>query len=350
MGKEMQAAIRNTTIIKAPLNVKGTRGVKAWWRSESYICEGKDLMASSLAVSVKCSLFDPWHEKQGGKFNECEWPHKMMKGRVTWDETGISDVKLWRWPGRGIYAIFGRKPQRKADERFCGSLRYHQWLLQLPLNSFGSKTDGFDLIDKPPLALLPPSNLDTAEITNMHKDGIMKEKNWAPFSYKDPKTGKESLFMSYSIQPHIILEVLPNGETSKRYQTTSDQFSKYPDAKMHGGPSLSLIPSMGSSSAYYLGILHYFERQPRTRYRLYRHFAYQMSPEPPFSISAMSKELPLIFNNSYTPWKATVAYVSGLDVILGSSEDLTKVLISYGSADFDSRILSLSLLELNAFF
>jgi hypothetical protein len=274
----------------------------------------------------------------------------MIKGRATWDETGISDVKLWRWPGRGIYAIFGRKPQRNADERFCGNLRYHQWFSQLSSEGLGTRADEFDLVGKPPLALLPPSNLEAAEIQQMHKDGIIKEKNWAPFSYRDPKTGKEYLYVSYSIQPHIILEVLPNGETSKRYQTISGQLSKYPDAKMHGGPSMLLIPPIGSSPAYYLGILHYFERQPQTEYRLYRHFAYRMSSDPPFQISAVSKELPLIFNSSYNPWKAMIAYVSGLDVMLGPTEDLTKVLISYGSADCDSRILSLSLLELNAFF
>lgn len=346
--QKMYAATRITTILKVRLNEAELKGRKAWWVSKSYICEGKDLVSSS-GDGVKCNIFDPWQEvTRGIKFDECEWPHHMLKGHVTWDESGISDAKLWHWPGRGVYAIYGRKPQRKEGERFCGPLRYHQWLSQI--SNEGSKSDGFNLMGKPPLALLPPANLDRVQVLQMHKNGVIKEKNWGPFNYIDPQTGKESLYMAYSIQPHIVIEILPSGATLQRYQSTSDVLQKYPFAKMHGGPSLVFIPSMGARTPYYLGILHFYERDRKTDYKIYRHFAYRMSPMPPFQISALSEELPLTFNTTYRPWKTRIAFVSGLDVQLSSTEDQTRVLISYGSADIQSRVLSLSLSELDTLF
>jgi hypothetical protein len=147
-----------------------------------------------------------------------------------------------------------------------------------------------------------------------------------------------------------VIEILPLGETLLRYQTTSVVLKKYAFAKMHGGPSLVFIPSHGSSKPCYLGVLHFYEQDHKTEYRIYRHFAYRMNPEPPFQISALSEELPLIFNASYSRWRSKIAYVSGLDVQIGSSEDESRVLISYGSADIESRVLSLSLSELNAMF
>ncbi len=35
------------------------------------------------------------------------------------------------------------------------------------------------------------------------------------------------------------------------------------------------------------------------RIRLYRHFAFRVAPEPPFNITAVSDELPLVFNPSF---------------------------------------------------
>ena len=52
--------------------------------------------------------------------------------------------QVWRWPGKGVYAIFGRKPQRNGTDRFCrGLIVYHQWLVQV--------TMGWDLSWRKPL-------------------------------------------------------------------------------------------------------------------------------------------------------------------------------------------------------
>ena len=40
----------------------------------------------------------------------------------------------------------------------------------------------------------------------------------------------------------------------------------------------------------------------------------QVSPQPPFAITAISEELPLVFNNTYRGRTAYIAFVSGLDV------------------------------------
>jgi hypothetical protein len=47
-----------------------------------------------------CLRFDPFN----GDYRECMW-----RGLV--DTRGIEDPKLFVWPGRGVYAVFNRKPR-----------------------------------------------------------------------------------------------------------------------------------------------------------------------------------------------------------------------------------------------
>lgn len=51
----------------------------------------------------------------------------------------------------------------------------------------------------------------------------------------------------------------------------------------------------------------------------------QVSPQPPFEMTALSDELPIVFNSTYRSRVAFVAFASGLDVT-----DDGKVLLTYG--------------------
>jgi hypothetical protein len=124
--------------------------------------------------------------------------------------------------------------------------------------------------------------------------------------------------------------------------------SKFDSFDVHGGPPLIHVPEHISSTkeAYYLGIMHHYEMRGDGCKRLYRHFAYKASPQPPFDITAISDELPLTFKDLKGVRHARcVAFVSGLDI----TENGT-ILITYGSADIESRILILTLDELDLLF
>jgi hypothetical protein len=105
----------------------------------------------------------------------------------------------------------------------------------------------------------------------------------------------------------------------------------------------------------------------------YFHYLYKMREAPPFEPCALSAELPLVFRKPRAPddpkaaiqrqriWKDTsrTAFVSGLHLegappaaLPGgrTGAGLPRLLISYGSSDIDSRLLVLSLEELEGLF
>lgn len=60
----------------------------------------------SLAASWwSCMTYDPW----GDEYRECLFDSRVRGGRT--ETSGLGDAKLWRWPGRGVHAMFGRKPE-----------------------------------------------------------------------------------------------------------------------------------------------------------------------------------------------------------------------------------------------
>lgn len=122
------------------------------------------------------------------------------------------------------------------------------------------------------------------------------------------------------------------------------KFAKY---DVHGGPPLAFVPGSLSPSGqpYYLGIMHHIERFDNGLIRLYRHFAFKVAPRPPFQVTAVSDELPLVFNATFKAKTAFIAFACGLDVSQSG-----QVYITYGSADIESRILTLSLAELERMF
>lgn len=90
--------------------------------------------------------------------------------------------------------------------------------------------------------------------------------------------------------------------------------------------------------------------------KAYHHYAYKMESAPPFRICQISKEIPLVTRK--TPrsqrddwthqriWKDTsqTAYISGL-YLKGDT-----MLMSYGSSDIDSRLLQMSIQQLEDLF
>lgn len=122
------------------------------------------------------------------------------------------------------------------------------------------------------------------------------------------------------------------------------KFAKY---DVHGGPPLAFVPGALSPSGqpFYLGVMHHIERFDNGLIRLYRHFAFKVAPRPPFQVTAVSDELPLVFNATYKAKTAFIAFACGLDVSPSG-----QVYITYGSADIESRISILTLTELELMF
>lgn len=91
----------------------------------------------------------------------------------------VPHAQVWRWPGQGVYAIFGRKPERTSSDRFCtGKVVYHQWLAQL--RSETSASGGWYLDQ--------PLGLHAVEGQGGFSYGANRtyvmEKNWMPFVHK----------------------------------------------------------------------------------------------------------------------------------------------------------------------
>ena len=238
-GDRLVSSIKLTLIEK--------RGEKSWWINSVFICQGpsnKDL------TGLSCQPYDPWTlplaiDASSSKkttppspYEECEFTSQVRKGKT--DVEGLGDVKVWRWPGRGVFAIFGRKPRRKGTDRYCRDvIVYHQFLAQVD-NSSSSlaaadsgggaavkdgaslQSDEWDQLFSSrvlsplptglrlgrPLPLLPPLNHSYS-----HQHPFTMEKNWMPFIYNGDldATGKaqDRLFVVYSIIPHLVFELLP---------------------------------------------------------------------------------------------------------------------------------------------
>lgn len=107
------------------------RNDKSWWINNVYMCRGPKAQADELA----CKEWDPWASAKL-PYAECEYTSDIRDGRV--DNAGLGDVKLWVWPGRGVFAIFGRKPQRTAGSKYCDALVvYQQYLVQVSTDGDG---------------------------------------------------------------------------------------------------------------------------------------------------------------------------------------------------------------------
>ncbi|GFR46647.1 hypothetical protein Agub_g8258 [Astrephomene gubernaculifera] len=363
-GDKSLSALKRTTFRKA----KG----KTFWVNHLYVCLGPhdDLQG------LRCQAYNPWQEP----YPECEFDERVRGGKV--DVTGLGDVKVWRWPGKGVYAIFGRKPQRTLGASpYCTSkVVYDQWVAQiLPEATAGQ------------WRLQQPLRLYIASGYNYPDEApFIMEKNWMPWVYNNSTasagssssstafgsgSGSETLFVTHMVNPHRILEVSPSGACTVRYETQGkpELFSRFTGHDVHGGPPVVRVDGKlaHDGKPYYLGIMHHIEKyeRPATGHsggsssssgtsqrrsksqksktvKLYRHFAYKFQPEPPFAITDVSDELNLTFyRHPHHPTKAHIAYVAGLFL----SEEGT-LYVSYGAGDREARILTMSIAELEALF
>ena len=94
-----------------------------WWLNSAYICRDSTITFDAAT----CRPMDPWQ----GSFKECLWGSEDTVALV--DTKGIEDPKLFHWADKGVYAIFGRKPQMSDDgSRFCANpIIFQQYLVQL---------------------------------------------------------------------------------------------------------------------------------------------------------------------------------------------------------------------------
>eukprot|EP00879_Flechtneria_rotunda_P018038 GHRR01018907.1.p2 GENE.GHRR01018907.1~~GHRR01018907.1.p2 ORF type:complete len:171 (+),score=50.71 GHRR01018907.1:1156-1668(+) len=92
-----------------------------WWFNEAYIC----MSTMSDFRSVSCRKFDPWQ----GRFQECLWGSERKVADV--DTQGLEDPKLFVWPGKGVFAVFGRKPEALGASPYCKDPIFVQFVVQV---------------------------------------------------------------------------------------------------------------------------------------------------------------------------------------------------------------------------
>ena len=91
------------------------------WFNDAYIC----MSTSPDFAGVSCRKFDPWQ----GRFQECLWGSERKAADV--DTQGLEDPKLFSWPGRGVYAVFGRKPEALGSSPYCRNPVFVQFIVQV---------------------------------------------------------------------------------------------------------------------------------------------------------------------------------------------------------------------------
>lgn len=185
----------------------------------------------------------------------------------------------------------------------------------------------------PPIALRPPPGWPE------HKF----EKNWVPFTYLG------ELFLSYSLEPHVVLRCqLPRHEVvikcKQAYRTSSPRAWQATDALFHGtmqpryakgargGSPLLPIHMQGaageSSTAGFLGIAHYHPSEgPSGAPPSYFHFFYFVRSRPPFDVTAVSPPFRFLSSRRWTGRRDRIQFASGLQLVG------RKVIVTYGSSD-----------------
>ncbi|WIA21773.1 hypothetical protein OEZ85_000932 [Tetradesmus obliquus] len=313
-----------------------------WWFNEAYIC----MSTSSTFKSVSCRKFDPWQ----GRFQECLWGNERKVADV--DTQGVEDPKLFVWPGKGVYAVFGRKPEALGASPYCKDPIFVQFVVQVVAEEPGGEW-----------SIPRPTELKPGVFAEQlyKRDGKrhaepIKEKNWMPFVWQ------EQLMMVHSVFPHRVFRVNSSGIAVQQFVTSSpDLFAPYKDEDIHGGPPLVFVPAAASNTgqAYYLGVFHFFQTfgEGINKVKVYHHYAYRVEAAPPFRVCGVSSEIQLVTRKRSADkqasgwthqriWKDTsqTAYISGLFL------DGATLHMSYGSSDIDARLLSMSVADMEALF
>jgi hypothetical protein len=75
------------------------------------------------------------------RFQECLWGSERKVADV--DTQGLEDPKLFVWPGKGVYAVFGRKPEALGSSPYCRNPIFVQFLVQVRGAGRGGGVRGF---------------------------------------------------------------------------------------------------------------------------------------------------------------------------------------------------------------
>ena len=149
-----------------------------------------------------------------------------------------------------------------------------------------------------------------------YKDAKCVEKNWTPFVYGS------QIYLSYTICPHRVLSCEPEtGVCSEVFRTSSSV-----DVTSLRGGTPAVATPIG-----YISIAHEMVRIPEFPYRVYYHRAYRFDKNPPFGILHITDRFrfPLVYQDQ----RDAIQFAIGLCI-----ED-TRAIVSYGVADFTSRIV-----------
>lgn len=175
-------------------------------------------------------------------------------------------------------------------------------------------------------------NLNTnKEIELKYSESQNIEKNWTPLIHKN------NLYISYSINPHIILKVDMNDNIGLCSKIFSNKVIDYPHS-IYGGTVFIYIPHINK----FLSICHTYTKGFGAHKRLYYNIAVLVNCDKNFSVFKISKPFLFFENQQYLfPWKLqNVEYPIGLQIIENNLlislgvDDIKTFLISYNVDDF----------------
>jgi len=205
------------------------------------------------------------------------------------------------------------------------------------------------------------------------------EKNWTPFLFND-----SIVLLSYALFPHIVCQNdVDLGECGKytgcvicyrKYASYNTKLmleseALYRLAVLHTYQDAYVLSchfhlnGVGAhkvvNGAFYIGIGHAVVKSiisgaSSKRRRVYLHFFYKMSVEPPFEIMDMSCPIPLRLKKSRAPWFSSgeeiahVSFVNGFDYDPEIIDE--EFMISYGEGDHIGRVMFLSVDRVASFF
>jgi predicted GH43/DUF377 family glycosyl hydrolase len=157
---------------------------------------------------------------------------------------------------------------------------------------------------------------------------VTQQKNWVPFEWN------QNLYLSYSIQPHLVLS--PSLRTSSCYTAYKTESEiKWPYGHIRGGTPAILV------DGEYLAFFHSSAKtkSPASyNWKLWHYFmgAYAFSAEPPFALTKIT-EKPIIGADFYTP-----SYLEKRVIFPGGFVDRGNFLyIAYGKDDHEIWIATL---------
>lgn len=175
-------------------------------------------------------------------------------------------------------------------------------------------------------------NLNTSkEIELKYSQSQNVEKNWVPLIYGN------KFYISYSINPHVILNVDMEDNIGLCSNFYSNEVIDYPH-NIYGGTVFIYISQINK----FLSICHTYTKGFGSHKRLYYNIAVLVNCDKNFSVSKISKPFLFFENQQYLlPWKGqSVEYAIGLQIIENNLlislgvDDVKSYLISYKVDDF----------------